>query len=129
MNHLINPLLLLTEFARTGACDLRQSAYGIPTWYKYDPADGRTCRLMVDFSTSKANSLVSVGLAAIEIMLLIAGIVAVAYIIVGGFRYVLSGGNPDQTKVAKDAVLNAVIGLVIAIIASTIVRFLAARLS
>jgi len=128
----MNPLFLITNFA--AHCDqLKQSVYGIPTWYKYlegahDPANPRTCRLMMDFSTDAANSLVSIGFAVVEIMLLVAGIVAVAYIVVGGFKYVLSGGNPDQTKQAKDAVLNAVIGLVIAILATTLVRFIASRL-
>jgi hypothetical protein len=62
-------------------------------------------------------------------MLFVAGIVASIFIVYGGFRYVLSQGNPDQTKVAKDAVLNAVIGLVITILAAVIVRFVAAELS
>lgn len=118
----------------TSECALPKTRYGIPTWYKYlpgatDPADGTTCRLMVDFSVEDTNSLISVGLAVVEIMLFIGGIVAVAFIVYGGFRYVLSQGNPDQTKTAKDAVLNAVIGLVIAVLASTLVRFIAAELT
>lgn len=122
----------LTNFA--ASCDLPEKLYQIPTWYKYlpgetDPTDPGTCRLMLDFSTDAANSLISVGFAVIEIMLFVAGIVAVAYIIYGGFKYVLSQGNPDQTKTAKDAILNALIGLIIAIVATTVVRFVAERLS
>lgn len=119
----------LTNFA----CTLDQSLYGIPTWYKYlegaeDPND-RTCRLMMDFDTNSANSLVSIGFAVVEIMLFVAGIVAVAFIVYGGFKYVISQGNPDSTKSAKDTILNAVIGLVIAILATAIVRFVGAELS
>lgn len=126
----MNPFSLFTNFA----CDLPQRIYGIPTWYKYlegqpDPAPPHTCRLVVDFSTAAANNLVSIGFAITEIMLFVGGIIAVAFIITGGFQYVLSQGNPDQTKTAKDTVLNAVIGLVIAILASTLVRFAATRLS
>lgn len=120
--------------AAAGECDLPQTRYGIPTWYKYlpgglDPADGTTCRLVMDFSTETANGFISIGLAVTEILLFLAGIIAVAFIVYGGFRYVLSQGNPDQTKTAKDAVLNAVIGLIIAILATTLVRFVAAELS
>lgn len=124
---MISLLEPLTSFAV--AC--RQSAYGIPTWYKYlecqvEPGGAR--RLMTDFSTDATNSLVSIGFAVIEILLLIAGVVAVAFIVVGAYRYVLSQGNPDQTKIAKDAVLNAIIGLIIAILATTLVRYIASEL-
>lgn len=127
----MNPITVLTNFA--ASCNLPNEVYGFPTWYKYlpgetDPADGTTCRLVMDFSRNAANSMVSIGLAIVEIMLLIAGIVAVAYIIYGGYRYVLSQGNPENTKVAKDAVLNAVIGLVIAIMATVIVRYVGGKL-
>lgn len=126
----MNILQPLSSFA----CDLPQRVYMIPTWYKYlqgqdDPTSPGTCRVMMDFSTDAANTLVSVGLAVIEIMLFIAGLVAVAFIIYGGFRYVLSQGSPDNTKVAKDSILNALIGLVIAIVATTVVRFAAGLLS
>lgn len=123
-------LNLFTQFA--AGCDLDASQFGIPTWYKYlqgetDPSG--VCRVMTKFSLTKLNALLSIGLAIVEIMLFIAGIVAVAYIIYGGFQYLLSQGNPEQTTVAKNTVLNAVIGLVIAVLASTLVRFLATRLS
>jgi len=128
----MNPITLLQNFA--ASCDVAQSVYGIPTWYKYlpgetDPADGATCRLVLDFNVGTATSFVAIGIAVIEIMLFVAGIVAVAFIIYGGFRYLISQGNPDQTKVAKDSILNALIGLAITIIATTFVRFLASRLS
>ncbi len=130
----MNPLNILTNLAATDTCHLKQQIYGIPTWYKYleghkDPLPPHKCRLVMDFSTDATNNLLSIGFAVIEIMLFVAGIVAVAFIITGGFQYVLSGGNPDQTKTAKDTVLNAVIGLVIAMLASVLVRFLAGRIS
>lgn len=117
-HHLIN---LLSNFA---ACP-DTSKFGIPTWYKYLDAQeiNGDCRLLVDANLTDLDSLLGIGLAAVEILLFFAGIIAVAFIVYGGFRYVLSQGEPENTTTAKNSILNAVIGLVIALLASAIVRF------
>jgi len=51
------------------------------------------------------------------------GLVAVAMIIYAGFRYVTSGGNEAGVKAAKNAIIYAVIGLVVVAIAQLIVHF------
>lgn len=51
------------------------------------------------------------------------GIVAVIMIIIGGLRYVTSAGNQEGAKNARNTIVYAVIGLVIAAIAQVIVRF------
>jgi hypothetical protein len=53
----------------------------------------------------------------------IVGIIAVIMLIVGGFRYVTSGGNEQSTKSARDTILYALIGLVIVALAQIIVKF------
>lgn len=122
-------------FAQAGGgstCTLSQSKYGIPTWYKYlegrpSPLDG-DCILVGNFKIEKVSSLLGIGVAVAEILLFFAGIIAVGFIIYGGFRYMISQGEPENTKIAKDSVLNAVIGLIIAILASGIVRFIGSNL-
>lgn len=64
----------------------------------------------------------------IEVLLIAAGIIAVIMIIVGGIRYVTSGGDQNSVKAAKDTVLYSVIGLVITILAFAIVRFVIGKL-
>ena len=64
----------------------------------------------------------------INILLFLIGAVAVIMIIVGGLRYVTSGGDTASTKGARDTILYAVIGLVIAIMAYAIVNFVLANL-
>jgi len=59
----------------------------------------------------------------INIFSLVVGIVAVVMIIVGGFRYITSGGNDGNVGTAKNTILYAVIGLVIVALAQIIVRF------
>ncbi|MDQ3158532.1 MAG: hypothetical protein M3P98_00110 [bacterium] len=54
-------------------------------------------------------------------------IIAVLIITIAGITYVLSGGNPETTSRAKDAILYAIIGLVISLLALTIVAFVLGR--
>lgn len=63
----------------------------------------------------------------ISTLLFVIGIIAVIMIIVGGIRYTLSNGDASQIKSAKDTVLYAVIGLVVAMLAYAIVNFVVGR--
>lgn len=54
-------------------------------------------------------------------VLIAVGILCVVFIIMGAVKYVTSGGDPDKTKSARNTILYAVIGLVIAILANVIV--------
>ena len=56
-------------------------------------------------------------------LLFIIGAISVIMIIVGGIRYVISNGDSTQITAAKNTILYAVIGLVIAVLAYAIVRF------
>ena len=53
----------------------------------------------------------------------IIGIVAVVMIIIGGFNFMTSAGDPGKVKKGKDTILYGIIGLVIAILAFAIVNF------
>ncbi len=59
----------------------------------------------------------------VNLLLYITGAVAVIMIVIGGIKYVTSGGDSSQTKSAKDTILYAVVGLIIAIIAYAVVNF------
>lgn len=60
---------------------------------------------------------------AINILLYLVGVISLIVVVVGALRYVLSGGNPQATSAAKDTILYAVIGLVVALLAYAIVNF------
>jgi len=55
------------------------------------------------------------------------GIICVIVIIVAGYLYVTSAGNASQTKRAKDAILGAVIGLVVIMLAFVITQYVLGR--
>ncbi len=61
-------------------------------------------------------------------ILYIVGIIAVIMLIVGGIKYVISGGDSKKVTDAKNTVLYAIIGLVIAFLAFAIVNFVIAAL-
>lgn len=64
----------------------------------------------------------------INILLIIVGVAAVIVIIIGGLKYVVSGGDPAGITAAKNTILYAVVGLVVAIMAGAIVNFVLSKL-
>ena len=65
----------------------------------------------------------------VNLLSAIVGVVAVIMIIVGGFRYITSGGNDTSVTSAKNTILYAVIGLVVVALAQLIVRFTLSKLT
>ena len=59
----------------------------------------------------------------VRILLFLIGAVSVIMIIIGGFRYVISQGDSGAVTSAKNTILYAVIGLIVAIFAWAIVDF------
>lgn len=57
-----------------------------------------------------------------------AGIICVIIIIVAGFMYVTSSGDAAKVKKAKDAILGAVIGIIVILMAFAITAFVMGRL-
>ena len=64
-----------------------------------------------------------------NILLFVVGALSVVMLIVGGLRYVISGGNNTAVTAAKNTVLYAIVGLVIAFLAYAVVNFLLGSLS
>lgn len=56
-------------------------------------------------------------------IIFLVGAVSVIMVIVGGLRYTLSGGDPKATADAKNTILYAIVGLVVAALAYAIVTF------
>jgi Type IV secretion system pilin len=58
-----------------------------------------------------------------NMLLFLIGVIAVIAIIMGGIRYTTSNGDASQTKAAKDTILYAVVGLIVAIMAYAVVSW------
>ena len=61
-------------------------------------------------------------------ILYIVGILAVIMLIIGGIRYVVSGGDSKKVTDAKNTILYAIIGLIVCFLAFAIVNFVIAAL-
>ena len=59
----------------------------------------------------------------VNVLLFILGAIAVIMIIIGGIRYTTSNGDSSSIQGAKNTILYAVVGLVVAILAYAIVNF------
>ena len=59
----------------------------------------------------------------VAVIAIIAGAIAVLIIVLAGLRYITSRGNPNETAKAKDAIIYAVVGLIIIISAFSIVNY------
>lgn len=81
-------------------------------------------------STAEANNSVNnIIKTVINIFSLVVGVVAVIMIIIGGLRYITSGGDSGNVTNAKNTILYAIIGLVIVALAQIIVKFVLGRVT
>lgn len=114
----------------TGDCS--RSFLGLKTWYAYLPTnyvDAKTCTVAADLpllpiAKNDPGIIAPVALAIVDNLLRIAALVALAFVIVGGTRYITSQGQPNETKLALSSIINALIGLAVAMFAAVIVSFL-----
>lgn len=56
-------------------------------------------------------------------LIFLVGAVSVVFLIIGGLRYVISNGDSKQVEAAKNTILYAIIGIVVAVIAFALVQF------
>lgn len=77
-----------------------------------------------DTAGQRINNAVILGL---NLFSIIAGIIAVVMIIVGGIKYITSSGDSGNVQSAKNTILYAVIGLVVVALAQIIVKFVLER--
>jgi hypothetical protein len=124
-------LTLITRFAVAPPCRGGGNFLGFPKWYKYLPGTTATVN-GVKLCSPQLTSLSDIWLIAaaiIEVLLRVAGMAAVIFVIYGAISYITSQGEPDKTAKARDTIVNALIGLAIAVMAAAIVGYLAGHIT
>ena len=114
----------VTYFA--AACDPNKTFFGLPAWYKYLSPDADALGNCA-FKLQNINDIWLIAAALIEMLLRLGALVAVGFIIFGGVKYISSQGEPDRTKNALGTIINALVGLVISLIAAQVVSFIAGK--
>lgn len=64
----------------------------------------------------------------VNVLLFILGAIAVIMIVIGGIRYTTSNGDQSAVKSAKDTILYAIVGLIVAVMAYAIVNWIITNL-
>ncbi len=80
-----------------------------------------------DVQFTGLNSIVVLLTNIIQILLAVSGIIAVGMIIAGGIFYITSSGDPSRIKKAKDVLVNAIVGLMIVLLAFGAVAYVSSR--
>lgn len=106
--------------AASNSCD--KDILTIPTWYRGLTDPNKDCALITPGGTLANNSKLDtagfvwrIALNIIDIGLSLAGYIAFFFILFGGFQFLTGGSNPGQIEKARKTILNAVIGLAIAL--------------
>ena len=117
---LMDKLLPHTFFA----CDIQgHSFFFLPPWWEYlkgtvDPIG--KCVPDINFP----HGILPIGLAILDMLIRISGLIAVVSIIIAGISYITASGNPEKTASARRRIYNSLIGLGIVFIAAGLVAFL-----
>lgn len=64
----------------------------------------------------------------VNLLLFLVGAISVIMLIVGGIRYIISAGDQNQVTGAKNTIMYAIVGIIVAVLAYGIVNFLLNRL-
>jgi len=121
-SYLLNGIRRMASSHLPDECDADSGILGLPNWYR-----GLRCDDHGGVVFSELNDVWVIVGNLVDILLRLSATAAALVIIVGGIRYITSQGNPKALENAKNTIMYAVIGLVLAILASTIVGFIAGR--
>ena len=114
-----------------------QSVFGIPPWYSGLMAHGGdggctfTRITYVEGGTAKTDFVktgAKIASNVIRAALVIVAYVAIGFLIRGGFGYMTSSGSPESMTAAKKTITNALVGMVIALLAASIVNAIGAAI-
>lgn len=113
-------------FAAT--CTGKNLFFFLPVWYKYLLPDKMNSACQLTDSFHFPNDIWLIALAVLDMLIRIAGFVAVISIIISGIMYITSTGEPEKAASARRRLTNSLIGLAIALVATSFVAFIGNKL-
>jgi hypothetical protein len=117
---MIAGLVVMTPATTHAACNTRFLTF--PTWYN-GLTDGNCQINSPEKEGGIQKFILKIALNFLDIMFQAVAYITVGYILWGGFKYVTSFGESSDIVLARQRILNAIIGLVIAMVAAGIVNY------
>ncbi|MEK7594234.1 MAG: hypothetical protein AAB436_01185 [Patescibacteria group bacterium] len=125
----------LISIVAADTCQKGGDFFGLVPWYHYMKASSFDKCEIVSFNIlpgvgakGEPSDIPLVLLAVTDDLLRIAGLVAIAFIIVGAVQYIKGQGSAEDSARAQSTIVNALIGLAISITAVAFVSFLGAKI-
>lgn len=115
-------------YAAPAADPCNKRVLGMPTWYR-GVASGKDCELEMPTGLDGTGEFIwKIALNVIEMVLVIIVYISVGFTIYAGFLFMTGGSNPSTITQARSTITNALIGLVIGMLAIGIVNFIFGRI-
>ncbi|HSW99360.1 MAG TPA: pilin [Candidatus Saccharimonadales bacterium] len=112
---------ILAPAVASAANDPNQISNCLSQGTNLDTGNGTTCT--AGDTTSGTQKIQDIVTLVVNLFSIVVGIIAVIMIVVGGFKYITSGGDSGNITSAKNTIVYAVIGLVVVALAQFIVKF------
>lgn len=118
-----NLLVFFGGAAAPNPCTSHPLFFVVPPWWEYltqQPDALGQCSPVFHMP----GDLWLVGLAVLDMLLRLAGFLAVISIIVAGIEYIVATGNPEKITNARRRIIYALSGLAIALVATAVISFI-----
>ena len=115
----------LTALSPTPVAACSEKLLTFPAWYRGLLDGDCHMRQVGNTGIPVANFTAKVALNVVEMILQLVAYATVIFLIKGGFDYMLSQGDANAMTGAKNTILNAVIGLVVSLMAVAIINVIA----
>jgi hypothetical protein len=102
------------------AATCNHNFFGFPHWWEYLQLNGQ-CEV-ANFQVP--GDIFAVGLAIVDMLLRLGGMVAVIMVIVSGAKYMTAQGNSEKAASARRSTINSLVGLAIVLVAVGVVSFI-----
>ena len=113
---------MIAFFAAAAPASCGHSFFFFPNWWEFLPEPSPSTGCVVTFLFP--GHILPVSLAIVDMLLRLAGLVAIISIIAAGVIYMTAGGQYEKTAAAKTRIYNSLIGLAIVAVAAGVVAFI-----
>lgn len=128
---IIGSTLGLSSPVSAAACG-DQSLFGIPAWFNHlTVTENGSCSVKNPGNgpNDLSKFIWTIALNILQAALVIVAYVTIFFLLKGGFMYMTAAGASDKMVSAKKTITNAVIGLIIALLAASIVNAVAGAIN